>query len=58
VLDRVTRDMLIGQCGQLEQFHRFVRARLETPDGSLVTANASTEKTAAQRAKTPGARKR
>ena len=36
-LDQVTQDMLIGQCGQLEQFRWFVRAHLETPDGSLVT---------------------
>ena len=57
-LDQVTQDMLIGQSGQLEQFHWFVRAHLETPDGSLATANASTEKTAAQRAKTSRAKKR
>jgi starvation-inducible DNA-binding protein len=57
-LDQVTQDMLIGQSGQLEQFHWFVRAHLEAPDGSLVTGNASTEKTAAQRAKTPRAKKR
>ncbi|HEY1001448.1 MAG TPA: DNA starvation/stationary phase protection protein [Streptosporangiaceae bacterium] len=57
-LDPVTQDMLIGQSGQLEQYHWFVRAHLETPDGALVTGNASTEKTAAQRAKTPRAKKR
>jgi len=49
-LDPVTQDMLIGQAGQLEQFHWFVRAHLETPDGSLSTGNARTEKAAAQRA--------
>jgi starvation-inducible DNA-binding protein len=49
-LDPVTQDMLIGQAGQLEQFHWFVRAHLETPDGSLTTGNARTEKAAAQRA--------
>jgi starvation-inducible DNA-binding protein len=49
-LDPVTQDMLIGQAGQLEQFHWFVRAHLEAPDGSLTTGNAQTEKTAAQRA--------
>lgn len=43
--------MLIGQGRQLEKFHWFVRAHLEAPDGSLTTGNASTEKTAAQRAK-------
>jgi starvation-inducible DNA-binding protein len=57
-LDQVTQEMLIGQSGQLEQFHWFVRAHLEAPDGSLATDNASTEKTAAQRAKTPRAKKR
>lgn len=54
-LDQVTQDMLIGQSGQLGQFHWFVRAHLETPGGSLAIANASTAKTAAQRAKTPRA---
>ena len=41
-LDQVTQDMLIGQSGQLEQFHWFVRAHLETPGGSLVTASVAT----------------
>ena len=50
-LDLVTQDMLIGQSGQLEEFHWFIRAHLEAPDGSLTTGNASTEKTAAKRAK-------
>ena len=50
-LDQVTQDMLIGQADQLEQFHWFVRAHLETPDGALTTANAKTEKSAAKRAK-------
>jgi starvation-inducible DNA-binding protein len=50
-LDLVTQDMLIGHSGQLEQFHWFVRAHLEAPDGSLATGNASTEKTAAKRAR-------
>ena len=56
-LNLVTQDMLIGQSGQLEEFHWFVRAHLEAPDGSLTTGNASTEKTAAKRAKKrlPGA---
>src|ERR1700729_1953292 len=49
-LDLVTQDMLIGQARQLEEFHWFVRAHLEAPDGSLTTGNASTEKTAAKRA--------
>jgi starvation-inducible DNA-binding protein len=50
-LDPVTQDMLIGQADQLEQFHWFVRAHLETPDGSLTTAGAKTEKSAAKKAK-------
>jgi starvation-inducible DNA-binding protein len=50
-LDLVTQDLLVGQSGQLEQFHWFIRAHLETPDGSLSTGNARTEKTAAKRAK-------
>jgi starvation-inducible DNA-binding protein len=50
-LDLVTQDMLIGQCQQLEQFHWFVRAHLESADGSLATGNARTEKSAARRAK-------
>jgi starvation-inducible DNA-binding protein len=50
-LDLITQDMLIGQSRQLEQFHWFVRAHLETRGGSLTTANASTEKAAAKRAR-------
>ena len=50
-LDPVTEDMLIGQSGQLEQFQWFIRAHLETPDGSLSTGNSRTEKTAAKRAR-------
>ena len=49
-LDLVTQDMLIGQARQLEQFHWFVRAHLEAPDGSLATGDARTEKSAAKRA--------
>ena len=50
-LDLVTQDLLIGQSRQLEEFHWFVRAHLETPDGSLITGDARTEKSAARRAK-------
>ena len=50
-LDKVTQDMLIGQSGQLEQYHWFVRAHLEAADGTLSTADARTESAAAQRAK-------
>jgi starvation-inducible DNA-binding protein len=49
-LDLVTQDLLIGQARQLEQFHWFVRAHLEAPDGSLATRGARTEKAAARRA--------
>jgi starvation-inducible DNA-binding protein len=49
-LDPVSQDMLIGHSAQLEQFHWFVRAHLEAPDGSLTTGTAKTEKTAAKRA--------
>ncbi|MGX7680602.1 Dps family protein [Jatrophihabitans sp. DSM 45814] len=49
--DPVTQDMLIGQAEQLEQFHWFVRAHLETSGGALQTAGASTEKQAARRAR-------
>ena len=49
--DPVTQDMLIGQAGQLEQYHWFVRAHLESPSGSLRTAGASTERKAAARAR-------
>jgi starvation-inducible DNA-binding protein len=47
--DPVTQDMLIEHTGQLEQFHWFVRAHLETPAGTLVSASARTEKAAARR---------
>jgi len=49
-LDLVTQDMLIGQTHQLEEFHWFVRAHLESPDGSLATGEARTERAAAKRA--------
>jgi starvation-inducible DNA-binding protein len=48
--DPVTQDMLIGQSGQLELFHWFVRAHLESTGGELSTAGATHEKTAAKRA--------
>jgi starvation-inducible DNA-binding protein len=49
-LDPVTQDMLIGQARQIEEFHWFVRAHLEAPDGSLTTGGARTEQAAAKRA--------
>ena len=36
--DPVTQDMLIGQAAQLELFHWFVRAHLESASGELSTA--------------------
>ena len=48
-LDQVTQDMLIGQSEQLEQFHWFVRAHLETPGGELKTSGARTETEAASK---------
>jgi starvation-inducible DNA-binding protein len=56
-LDLVTQDLLIGQAQQLEQYHWFVRAHLEAPDGSLATGGAKTEKAAASRASRGKARK-
>lgn len=49
--DPVTQDMLITQCGELEQYHWFVRAHLENPDGSLRSAGADTERGAARMAR-------
>ena len=48
--DPVTQDMLIAQSGQLELFHWFVRAHLESTGGELSTAGATHEKTAAKKA--------
>jgi starvation-inducible DNA-binding protein len=49
--DPVTQDMLITQAAQLEQFQWFVRAHLENSSGSLTSAGAKTERSAARRAK-------
>lgn len=49
--DPVSQDMLIGQAAKLEQFHWFVRAHLESPDGSLATSGARTEQQAAAHAR-------
>lgn len=48
--DPVTQDMLIGQAAQLELFHWFVRAHLESSGGQLSTKGARTEPAAARRA--------
>lgn len=55
-IDAVTEDMLIGQIKQLELFHWFVRAHLETVGGELATGNASNEFDAAQAAADNAAR--
>jgi len=50
-LDDVTQDLLIAQAGQLELFHWFVRAHLESADGTLTTAGTRTERSAARSAR-------
>ncbi|CAN5399370.1 DNA starvation/stationary phase protection protein [soil metagenome] len=52
--DPVTEDMIIGQLHQLELFHWFVRAHLESAGGNLSTEGASTETGAAAKAKSKG----
>jgi starvation-inducible DNA-binding protein len=49
--DPVTQDMLIARSAQLEQFHWFVRAHLESADGTLSTGQARTEQSAGRRAR-------
>ncbi|MGF0116799.1 Dps family protein [Promicromonospora sp. Marseille-Q5078] len=49
-LDDVTNDLLIGHLHDLELFHWFVRAHLESAGGELSTAGATTEKGAARQA--------
>jgi len=48
--DPVTNDMLIGHLHQLELFHWFVRAHLESAGGALSTAGETAEKPAARKA--------
>ena len=45
-LDPITEDLLIGQSGQLEQYHWFVRAHLENAGGELSTSGADSEREA------------
>ncbi|AXT85156.1 DNA starvation/stationary phase protection protein [Aeromicrobium sp. A1-2] len=47
-LDPVTEDMIIGQLRQLELFHWFVRAHLESTGGQLSTDGATSEQAAAK----------
>jgi starvation-inducible DNA-binding protein len=48
--DPVTQDMLIEQSAQLELFHWFVRAHLESSSGALSTAGERHERPAAKKA--------
>ncbi len=56
--DPVTQDMLIGQAAQLELFHWFVRAHLESSSGELSTAGATHERTAATKADAAASKRR
>ena len=49
-LDPVSQDLIIDQTAELEGYHWFVRAHLETPDGQLSTDGARSEHAAAQQA--------
>lgn len=50
-LDLVSQDMLISHAGELEKFQWFVRAHLENSGGRLVSEGATTERSAARKAK-------
>ncbi|GEK23394.1 Dps family protein [Cellulomonas xylanilytica] len=49
-IDDVTNDLLVGHLHELELFHWFVRAHLESAGGTLTTGNAQSEKAAARKA--------
>ncbi|GCE75108.1 Dps family protein [Cellulomonas biazotea] len=53
-LDTVTNDLLVGHLHELELFHWFVRAHLESAGGALSTASADGEKAAADKARAKG----
>jgi starvation-inducible DNA-binding protein len=46
--DPVSNDLLVGHLGQIEQFHWFVRAHLESAGGTLSSGEAETEQNAAE----------
>lgn len=46
-LDPITEDLLIGQIRELELFHWFVRAHLESASGRLATEGSDSEREAA-----------
>jgi len=50
-LDPVSQDMLVEQATDLEQYHWFVRAHLETAEGTLSTSGAQHTEEAAAKAK-------
>ncbi len=50
-LDPVSQDILIGHAAELEKFQWFVRAHLENAGGQLVNEGTSTEKDAANSAR-------
>ncbi|MEH3141935.1 MAG: DNA starvation/stationary phase protection protein [Mycobacterium kyogaense] len=50
-LDPITEDMLIGHAAELEKFQWFVRAHLENAGGQLANEGKTTEKSAADAAK-------
>ena len=49
-IDAVTNDLLIGQLHELELFHWFVRAHLESVGGALSTGSSQTEQASAKKA--------
>ncbi|MEK8229024.1 DNA starvation/stationary phase protection protein [Oerskovia sp. M15] len=49
-VDTVSNDLLVGHLRELELFHWFVRAHLESSGGELSTSGASTERGAARKA--------
>ena len=49
-VDTVSNDLLVGHLHELELFHWFVRAHLESSGGELSTSGASTEQGAARKA--------
>ena len=50
--DPVSNDLLIGHLRELELYHWFVRAHLESAGGALTTGGSETEKTSARKAST------
>jgi starvation-inducible DNA-binding protein len=46
--DTVTNDLLVGQLRELELFHWFVRAHLESASGALITEGVTSERDAAE----------